>query len=33
MLFIEGAVNDPMCQKWFDKFCAGVFMLKDIPHS
>lgn len=22
MLFIEGAVNDSMCQKWFDKFCA-----------
>ena len=25
----EGAVTDRMCQKWFDKFCAGDFSLDD----
>ena len=25
----EGAVTDGMCQKWFDKFCAGDFSLDD----
>ena len=29
----EGAVTDRMCQKWFDKFCAGDFSLDDIPQS
>ena len=28
----EGAVTDPMCQKWFAKFCAGDFSLDDAPH-
>ena len=27
----EGAVTDPMCQKWFAKFCAGDFSLDDAP--
>ena len=29
----EGAVTDPMCQKWFVKFCAGDFSLDDVPQS
>ena len=24
-MYREGAVTDPMCQKWFAKFCAGGF--------
>ena len=27
----EGAVTDQMCQKWFEKFCAGDFSLDDAP--
>ena len=29
----EGSVTDPMCQKWFAKFCAGDFLLDDAPWS
>ena len=29
----EGAVTDQTCQKWFAKFCAGVFSLDDAPQS
>ena len=29
----EGAVNDRTCQKWFEKFCAGDFLLDDAPGS
>ena len=29
----EGAVTDQMCQKWFEKFCAGDFLLDDAPRS
>ena len=29
----EGAVIDRTCQKWFAKFCAGVFLLDDAPRS
>ena len=27
----EGAVTDPMCQKWFAKFLVGDFSLDDAP--
>jgi len=27
----EGAVTDWICQKWFVNFCAGDFLLDDIP--
>ena len=29
----EGAVTDRTCQKWFAKFCAGVFSLDNAPQS
>ena len=29
----EGAVTDWKCQKWFVNFCAGDFLLDDIPQS
>ena len=31
VVFGEGAMTDPMCQKWFVKFHAGDFSLKDAP--
>ena len=31
-MYREGAVTDPMCQKQFEKFCAGDFLLDDTPH-
>ena len=30
-MYREGAVTDPMCQKQFEKFCAGDFLLDDTP--
>ena len=27
----EGAVTDQICQKWFEKFCAGDFLLDGAP--
>ena len=30
-MYGEGAVTDQMCQKWFAKFCAGDFLLDDVP--
>ena len=32
-MFGEGAMTDPMCQKWFVKFYAGDFSLEDAPQS
>ena len=29
----EGAVTDRTCQKWFEKFRAGDFLLDDAPRS
>ena len=26
-------MTDQMCQKWFEKFCAGDFLLDDAPRS
>ena len=26
-MYREGAVSDRTCQKWFEKFCAGDFLL------
>ena len=33
VVFGEGALTDPMCQKWFVKFYAGDFSLEDAPQS
>ena len=30
-VYREGAVTDPMCQKWFAKFCAGDFSPDNAP--
>ena len=32
-VYVESAVTDWMCQKWFGKFCAGDFSLDDAPRS
>ena len=29
----EGAVTDPMCQEWFEKFVAGHFLVNDPPRA
>ena len=30
-MYREGNVTDQMCQKWFEKFCTGDFLLDKSP--
>ena len=32
-VYAESVVTDQTCQKWFAKFCARDFLLKDAPWS